>query len=191
MPALPAWHLAPPVQEANYRPAIISDLTLRFIRPNSGWSARWNSPAGQPLHGFYFDWKPGRVPPENMNNHQPGGCLGNLGYELIKEFPPITITLSGTSLNARHLLFDDHGRPLHLLYLVSEATAPDPTYTATARSEYDFFNYTNRLRSVLQGRRNPGQRLIETGLWDEPSEAAARAIFTTYLHTWLKPGQAP
>ncbi len=193
MPALPAWHLAPPVQEANYRPAIISDRTLRFIRPNSGWSARWDSPAGQPLHGFYFDWKPGRVPPENMNNHQPGGCLGNLGYELIKEFPPITITLAGTSLNARHLLFDDHGRPLHLLYLVSEATAPDPTYTATAtaRSEYDFFNYTNRLHSVLQGRRNPGQRLIETGLWDEPSEAAARAIFTSYLHTWLKPGQAP
>ena len=46
-------------------------------------------------------------------------------------------------------------------------------------------------RAVLQGRRNPGQRRIETGLWDEPSEAAARAIFATYLQTWLKPGQAP
>ena len=48
-----------------------------------------------------------------------------------------------------------------------------------------------RLRAVLQGRRNPCQRLIETGLWDEPSEAAARAIFATYLQTWLNPGQAP
>jgi exosortase len=191
MPALPAWYLAPPVQEANYRPAIISDRVMHSIRPSSGWCARWNTPAGLPLHGFFFDWKPGHVPPENMNVHQPGGCLGALGIELIKEFPPIPVPLGETSLNARHLLFDDHGRPLHLLYLVSEATAPDPTYLTAGRSEYDYFNYSNRLRAVLQGRRNPGQRLIETGLWDEPSEAAARAIFATYLETWLKPGQAP
>ncbi len=128
-----------------------------------------------------------------MNVYQPGGCLGALGIELIKEFPPIPTLLWGTSLNVRHLLFDDHGRPLHLLYLVSEATATaaDPTSLTAARSEYDHFNYTNRLRAVLQGRRNPGQRLIETGLWDETSEAAARAIFATYLQTWLNPGQAP
>jgi len=188
MPALPAWHLAPPVQEANYRPAKISDEAMRTIRPTSGWSARWNTPAGQPLHGFFFDWKPGHVPPENMNVHHPGGCLGALGIELIKEFPPIPIPLAGTSLNARHLLFDDNGRPLHLLYLISEATAPDPSYTAAARFEY---TYSDRFRTVLQGRRNPGQRLIETGLWDEPSETAARAVFTSYLQTWLKAGQAP
>jgi exosortase len=193
MPALPTWHLAPPVQEANYRPAIISDRTLYMIRPSSSWSARWKTPAGQPLHGFFFEWKPGDAPPKNMNDHQPSGCLGAVGIELIKEFPSLSIPvpLTGTTLNARHLLFDDHGRPLHLLYLVAEATAPDPTFTAANGLEYSYFDYSNRLRNVLQGRRNPGQRVIETGLWDEPSEAAARAIFTTYLQTWIKPGQAP
>jgi hypothetical protein len=70
--------------------------------------------------------------------------------------------------------------------------AHGPTLQAWGQASPDTLSVTQlRLRAVLQGRRNPGQRLIETGLWDEPSEAAARAIFATYLETWLKPGQAP
>ena len=181
------------IRSGEASPAIISDRTLYMIRPSSSWSARWKTPAGQPLHGFFFEWKPGDAPPKNMNDHQPSGCLGAVGIEFIKEFPSLflPVSVAGTSLNARHLLFDDHGRPLHLLYLAAEAPDPDPTFTAADRLEYSYFDYSNRLRNVLQGRRNPGQRVIETGLWDEPSEAAARAIFTTYLQTWIKPGQAP
>jgi hypothetical protein len=187
MPALPAWHLAQPVNEPGYRPAKIDDRTSLMVRHSSGWSARWTTPTGQPLHGFYFEWKPGLVPPENMNMHQPGGCLGALGITFIKEFPPIPIKLSGATLTARHLLFDDHGRPLQLLYLISEATAPDPSYIAAPRFDY---SWKDRFHTVLQGRRNPGQRLIETGLWDEPTETSARATFTTLLKTWLQPGNA-
>ncbi len=72
--------------------------------------------------------------------------------------------------------------------LVSKTSIPDPIYTAAARFGY---TYTDRFRTFLQGRRNPGQRLVETGLWDEPSETTARAIFTTFLQTWLRPGNAP
>ena len=65
--------------------------------------------------------------------------------------------------------------------------AHGPTLQAWGQASPDTFSVTQlRLRAVLQGRRNPGQRLIETGLWDEPSETAA-----TYLQTWVKPGQAP
>ena len=182
----PLWHLDPPRTAPAFREASINDRTTIMLRYSQGWSARWTTATGQPLHGFYFEWAPGRVPPENLNVHQPGNCLGSIGITFVTEYAAIPVTVAGQSLTARHLRFDDAGRPLHLLYLFSEDTAPDPA-APSSNAPFDF-SYQHRLLSVLQGRRNPGQRLLETGLWDEPSEAAARAAFTAFLGAWLQPG---
>jgi exosortase len=184
--AAPLWHLEPPLTAPGYRSAPINDRTQSLLRYSRGWSARWNTAPGQPLHGFYFQWSPGRVPPENLNVHQPGNCLGTIGIKFVAEYAPIPITVEGQLHTARHLRFDDAGRPLHLLYLFSEDTRPAAT-SSPETSPFDF-SYRQRLTAALQGRRNPGQRLLETGLWDEPSEANARIAFTAILQQWLKPG---
>ena len=154
-----------------------------MLRHTFGWSARWNSASGQSWQGFYFEWGPGRVPPENMNVHLPGGCLGAIGIDFVEEYEPIEVPLAGHVYQARHLRFEREGRPLQLLYLVAEDTAalvPSP-------GAFDF-SYQLRLESVMQGRRNPGQRMVEVGLWNEPSKEVARGAFRDFLEAWLKEG---
>lgn len=178
----PRWQASPPTAAPSYRAAKIDQRTTIMLRYSDGWSARWTTPTGQPLHGFYFQWDQGQVPPENLNVHQPGNCLGALGITQVTEYPVIPVSPAGQLITARHLRFDDGGRPLHLLYLFSEDAEPLPSVTVGA---FDF-SYFKRFESVLQGRRNPGQRLIEIGLWDEPSEAAARATFEQFLKDWIR-----
>ena len=181
--SLPPWHLVAPLAEPGYRPVPIDDRTALMLRHTFGWSARWNSRTGQSLQGFYFEWGPGRVPPENMNVHLPGGCLGAIGIDFVEEYAPLEVELAGHRYQARHLRFEREGRPLQLLYLVAEdSMALQPTPGA-----FDF-SYQRRLQSVLQGRRNPGQRLVEIGLWSEPSQAAARVAFAGFLEAWLRDG---
>ena len=178
----PKWLALPPVNAPASRAASIDDRTTLMLRYSAAWSARWTTATGQPLHGFSFEWGPGRVPPENLNVHQPGNCLGALGMSQVTEYPFIPLPGGAPGLQARHLRFEDNGRPLHLLYLFSEDAPLAPTVTVGA---FDF-SYFRRFESVLQGRRNPGQRLIEVGLWDEPSEAAAREVFVGFLRAWVK-----
>ncbi len=177
----PDWYLAAPVTAPSFREVPIDDRTAIMLRYTKGWSAKWQAPGGQPLHGFYFEWGPGRVPPENMNVHRPGGCLANLGIHLVKELAPIEVPLGREVLKSRFLLFDDGGHPLYLIYLVSETHQSGDT----SHGPFDF-TYGNRFQSVIRGRRNPGQRFIETGLWNAPSEDEARTVFTGLLTQWLR-----
>ena len=178
-PPPPGWHLAAPTAQPGYRSLPMDDRTaLQLLKPG-GWTARWQTPSGQALHGFFLEWNPGQIAPDIMTTHLPGNCLSNLGMKLVKEYPPLQITLAGEPATARLLRFNDHDRPLFVLYLLRENN-PSGSIASPAQG--------SRLAPVIEGRRNAGQRLVEIGLWDEPSEPAARALFTALLQTNLRSG---
>ncbi len=180
---LPPWHLEKPSAAAEFRELPVDKRTANMLRYSKGWSAQWKTTEGRPFQGFYFEWDTGDVPPENMNVHRPGGCLAAIGIEFVRELPPLTATPDGIPLTCRVLLFNDRGRPLHILYLVQENSQSE----APPVNAFDF-SYMTRLHAVRLGRRNPGQRFIEAGLWDEPSEVNAREIFTDLLNKWVRQG---
>ncbi len=180
-PATPPWHMAAPRHAPAFKDWPIHGRTARLLRHSDGWSAQWHSPTGQLLHAYYLEWNAGTVPPEHMNVHKPGGCLANLGITIDQELAPLETTGHAYPLHARLLRCTDRGRPLHVLYAVTSATPA----TSDERITFDF-SYSRRLRAALHGQRNPGQRLLEIGLWDEPDETKARQLFHQLLLTQLR-----
>lgn len=180
--AHPLWQLLRPVTAPNFREVPVDYRTRQILRFSDGWSARWSSPSGNEFQGYYFVWKPGKTPPGNMNLHRPGSCLANVGIELLEEAAPLQFSSPGHILPVRFLHFRDGKRPLYVAYFVSEdwEVGPDADVGAFDAS------YSRRMAAVLAGRRNSGQRLLEVGLWDEPSEATARESFTQFLSSQLQ-----
>lgn len=181
--ASPGWHLAPPSSAPAFADLPIDDRTTLMLRYSKAWSARWMSKSGHQVRGFFIEWSAGRVPPENMNVHQPGGCLGSLGIDFVEELAPLSVPFGGVLKNVRLLRFNDRSRPLHVLYFVDEISRPQDDNT----QPFDF-EYERRWDYVLNARRNTGQRFIEIGLWDQPSEAAVRSEFHAMLEEWVREG---
>jgi exosortase len=180
-PIGPMWELNQPVADPSFRSVRINDLTAKMLRYSRGWSAKWSCPNGHPLHGFFIEWQPGKMPPENMNVHRPGGCLANLGMEEIGELAPLEVKSNGQILPIRFLQFRDGKRPLYIAYFVVELQRNQKSEVVGA---FDF-SYGRRFAAALAGRRNAGQRLLEIGTWDQPNEAQARAVLTDYLEKHL------
>ena len=181
--AAPVWHLQEPSITRGFRALPIDDRTAITLRYSRAWSAKWVTRNGKPVHGYYCEWDAGRVPPENMNVHQPGGCLANLGMKLLEELAPLEVNAGGMMHQVRLMRFQDGSRPLYLIYSVTESSRSNHSST----SPFDF-TYGNRWEYVFSGRRNPGQRFIEIGLWDEPSEEVVRTEFTAFLTEWIREG---
>jgi exosortase len=181
--ASPGWHLALPSSATEFAELPIDDRTKLMLRYSKAWSARWKSNSGHPVRGFFIEWNAGRIPPENMNVHQPGGCLGSLGIEFVEELAPVSVPIGGVIQNVRLLRFNDRSRPLHVLYFVDEVSRPPD-----GRTQPFDFEYERRWDYVLKARRNTGQRFLEIGLWDQPSEAAVRSEFLAMLDEWVRDG---
>ena len=173
----PLWHIEPPRGAAGFSEIPITGRTAFMLRHDRGWSGRWKTAEGLPVHVYYIEWDPGSTPPGHMNMHTPGGCLSAIGMELVAELEPLHWRRGDLELTVRLLKFDDRGTPMHLAYLVwsewrNGDRDPDVIFD---------FSYRRRLRSVLTGRRNPGQRMLEAGWWGDQTEAEARARITAFL----------
>jgi exosortase/archaeosortase family protein len=178
-----AWHIATPQAAQGYRPHPIADRTKIMLRYSDGWSARWQSPEGKPMQGYYFDWSKGKVPPENMNVHTPGGCLTAAGFKVVGEAAPLKFRTNGQEREARVMRLLDGERPLFVLFSVSSKAELENAKT------YGFdFSYAKRWLAAFHGLRNAGQRLLEVGLWDVSDEATARMLFTQFLEAQVREG---
>jgi len=171
--AAPPWHLAPPVDAPGYHRLPLDPRTMALLRQPRGWSARWNSPEGKSMQGFYFEWEPGVISAEMSQIHNPGVCLDAIGMKMVEELEPISVVKHDVFLSARFFHYEDRGRPLFVLFLVQAQNSQ----ISEARTAWMTF----RWGPVLEGRRNEGQRLIEIGLWDVPTQVSAKAIFVSTL----------
>lgn len=180
---LPPWHLAPPQNAAGFSLATPSDRIVRLLRFSRAWSAKWLTPSSKPVHAFYMEWDKGRVPPENMRSHQPGICLPGMGMTLIAEHDPVTLSTAGFPATARVFEFKDRGQPVFVFYMVQESSPIDPSSSPDSSNSLSL-----RLAAVRSARRNPGQRFVELGIWNEPSPANARAAFLDFWNAALRTG---
>jgi hypothetical protein len=125
------------------------------------------------MQGFYFEWQPESVSADYSTMHNPEVCLGAIGVKVVEELEPISVEKHDVFLSARFFHYEDRGRSLYVLFLVqTQNSQKSEARTAWMRYRWD---------PVLEGRRNEGQRLIEIGLWDVPTQVSAKAIFISTL----------
>ncbi|MFN0130090.1 MAG: exosortase/archaeosortase family protein [Verrucomicrobiales bacterium] len=181
--AAPEWSLRPPESAPRFQVTPIPQRTRQLLRYQGGWSARWRTPQGHQLHGFFLTWGAGQAPPEILHSHEPGNCLTLAGMTLVRAHPePLYMEITPDhAIKFQVLEFSDRGRPLHVFHAVEETIALRPRHVPVPEG----LTRHARLHAAWTGQRNEGLRLIEVGIWNAADVNEARRVMSNFLNASL------
>jgi hypothetical protein len=175
------WNVQWPEQAPNFRKLKIDNEIRAVLRFDQGDAAAWTnsspvnatepSPVGCSL--YVFRWNPGKNSALLANLHRPDVCLPASGWKQIADHGvrsyPIT---DSVELPFRHFEFQrtlDGAAPqtAHAFYCLSEDRASESSASLSKRNSPGMFGNrsewtrSERLCSVLEGRRHLGQQVVE------------------------------
>jgi exosortase/archaeosortase family protein len=151
-----AWHFVRRGIEHGATPTKIPSAAMDTLRYPEGFSETWRDGGGRRWQWFYFRWLPGRTATQVTRVHNPTVCLPGVGMTLEKELPTLTYQTGDLRILFHAYHFTDRGIPLYVFHSISEDFS---AYDAAPAP--DGYEIQSRLRAVVEGRRNRGQRLLE------------------------------
>jgi exosortase len=185
------WHVHWPESAPDFHPLKLDEEVRRTLRFDEGKAASWNCPpiesietvnppavAGSPrvtCFAYFFRWKPGRNSALLANLHRPDVCLPAIGWEQVADNGVRQYSAAASFvLPFRHFEFrhgtkqDPAQQVAHAFYCLWEDRAPPGTVAASRLPQMTTSPSTwtrgERVRAVLEGRRNLGQQVMEVVL---------------------------
>ncbi len=173
-----AWDLKWPENAASFQRAELGERSRALLKYNEGQLASWQTGEGFVWQMYYLRWLPGRVSKFLAGGHYPTVCLPASGLRLVAETGPFVVQVGDLTIPFVTYLFDDSGRDVHVFHAILE----DNQASYDERVVYRQASSSERLRSVLRGERNLGQRVIGVALHGPFDAAEARATLESTLH---------
>jgi len=167
LPPATLWTVAWPVDNPTFKNASIPERSRQILRYNEGRCATWET-SGILWQAVYLRWEPGRTALHLIQNHTPQICMSGAGKLLRTISEREWLTVGDLQLPFMICSIENSGQPTYVYYC-----AWDDRTSQQGRDTLSL-SYGNRLRPVLKGLRNPGQRSFEIMLTGELDETKAR-----------------
>jgi exosortase len=175
VPKTTAWNVEFPRDNPTFRALPFSDRTKQFLRYDEGVNGAWIEEGDLKLQAIFLRWKPGRITPHLAKSHTPEVCLTAAGHKLLSQSDLRLISVHGLRLPFRSYVVQGESVPIHVFYCLWEDRADEQGFGTTS------LTYANRLKPVLAGRRNSGQRSLEIALWGMADAAEAETALAREL----------
>jgi exosortase/archaeosortase family protein len=150
------WSVAWPNQSSQFRPAAVPENSLAILRCSDSQAASWQDEDGNRWSGFFLHWAPGKNSAQLAKGHRPDICFPAAGAHLVSDLGYVTLPAAGIELRFRHQVFENDAGPFHVFYCLWSDRMP-----SEKESLWEDGSQGSRLRAVLAGRRNLGQRVLE------------------------------
>ena len=154
-PASASWRISPPKQRLGYCENGFRPQTRQFLRFDEGLDATWRDDTGLRWQLIFLRWNPGRVAAHLAKNHTPDDCLTASGHEILERSDPRRFSVYGLDLPFRSYVVRGELGLARVFYCLWQDRAMQRPFDA------EWLTYSNRLRAVLRGERNCGQRSLE------------------------------
>jgi exosortase/archaeosortase family protein len=154
-----AWRVELPSENPTYRPVLFSEKTKQFLRYDEGVNGAWLEKGAVRCQAIFLRWNPGRIAPNLAKSHTPEVCLTAAGRELISQSDLRLIPVRSLQMPFRSYVMKDETGPIHVFYCLWEDRADTQDFKTAS------LTFANRLRPVMAGRRNSGQRSLEVAIW--------------------------
>ncbi len=174
------WRAEFPRGESSFKTVDLPAAAREILRYDAGDSASWRSADGTRWQMIYLRWEPGRTATTLARNHTPEICLPAAGKNLRDISDVSRVEAAGLSLPFRCYTTEQGGRPLFVFYSLWEDGA------AEQRNVTELLTRGARLAAVRERRRNPGQRVLQIGLWGARDAAHAEELLRAELPKLLK-----
>ena len=173
---------------AGSSPVQIPDRTRRILFFPEGFSERFRDTEGRRWQFFYFRWPAGRTAVQAINIHNPQTCLGSIGLNLVRQLPPVEIRAGGMVLPFNVYVFEDQGRPLLVYHSIIADRLQESHDAPTMELASGDTTLGGRWKSVAQGTRNRGQRLLEAAVWGTDNVVEASSALQRFLEQAIEAG---
>ncbi|MCE9588414.1 MAG: exosortase/archaeosortase family protein [Verrucomicrobia bacterium] len=173
------WEVARRVGVAGVSDVPIAPRTLRMLFYPDGFSEKWMGASGEVGQAFYLEWPPGRTALQSVQMHSPEVCLSNMGMHLERQLGDTEFGTPAERIGLHGWLFSQQGWPVYVFHSIMEQGKVGGVSMIRDQS------LKGRVRNVMMGTRNRGQRMVEVAFWNLPSEAAARDALKRYFQETL------
>jgi exosortase len=167
LPVTTQWTVVWPTNNPLVAELSLPERTRQILRYDEGRDASWTDADGARWQAIFLRWNPGSTAAFLANNHTPEVCVTAAGRKLISSSELKWFDVNGLKMPFRAYTFGDEGGTLRVFYCLWNDRANGQTF-ATASLDYQ-----RRLKSVLSGQRNSGQRSIELAVSGVDDSAAA------------------
>ena len=123
-----------------------------------------------------------------INIHNPQTCLGSIGLNLVRQLPPVEIRAGGMVLPFNVYVFEDQGRPLLVYHSIIADRLQESHDAPTMELASGDTTLGGRWKSVAQGTRNRGQRLLEAAVWGTDNVVEASSALQRFLEQAIEAG---
>ncbi len=154
-----SWTLKWPEDHPALRKLPLSDRESVLLRCDESERAIWRDADGCHWQAVYLRWLPGRVWVQLVSDHSPSICLSASGRTLLPTRQIEPTSVRGLRFPFRTYKFRHGNRVAYTFHALWEDGA------AVQRTVSDGVTARDRLRSVRQGKRNRGQRVLEVTVW--------------------------
>jgi exosortase/archaeosortase family protein len=176
------WSVAWPVANPRFAKTSIPELSLAILRCSDSEAGAWPDDAGNQWSGFLLRWNPGKNSEQLAKGHRPDICFPAAGARLVEEFGRVTVVANGITLTFRHQSFETGAKSIHVFHcLWADRISPheDPGL--------DDGSQASRIRAVLAGKRNLGQKVLELVVQGPDSREEAVATLRQQLAGLIRP----
>jgi exosortase len=170
-----AWRAHPPSAAESVTRLPIAEATLEVLRCNTGEKWSWLEADGSSWLLMFFEWERGRTWVKQVTRHPPESCLGASGWQLLANPGAISFGLGPVTLSFDTYEFDAGGQRAHVFYCLWEDGASVQPKLTKDIAQLD------RVRAALQGRRNPGMKVLEIATWGHSTLEDAQAALRRQL----------
>jgi exosortase len=178
----PEWFFAWPAGPSeNYEPRELPERIRSILQYGEARHGILRLPGKKGWLAYEFVWPAGRTAAQLARSHSPSVCLPAGGARLVRRDPPVPLGPDPGAPVFEPWVFDYQGQPVLILYALWESA---PTGGGLA-DPGDFYRRGQRLRAVLEGRRNRGQKVFEIVIPFEGDADAAEADALAVLRPWF------
>jgi hypothetical protein len=149
------WHATLPNDIPGAEEIPVSKIARSKLKYDHGTTLRWQEPDGTQWSAYYLRWDAGSTFSRmSARDHRPEYCLGGSGYNCREDRGLLYFDALGLNLPFRAYVFERGGAVLYVFHCIWEDGAEEQPGFGSSK-------YLDRLKPVLNRKRNLGQRSLE------------------------------
>lgn len=177
----PAWTILPAGPDDGIRDEEIDKRVKDVLHYDRGFQRAWHDAQGHQWHLIFTEWAPGRMSLHYAQPHLPEQCQTMLGRTIISKSELRKMEIHGITI-AYNIYKIRAGRDeFCLMYVVNDDRIGGEEILIERPTP------ANRLKAVLAGRRNMGQRSIQLALIGENDETRAEQAMLKLIPQLVEP----
>jgi exosortase len=180
----PAWTVASADPASGLVDEDLGKRVSEMLRFDRGFQRSWRDQTGRQWHMIFTEWEPNRMSLHYAQPHLPEQCQRMIGREIVSKSELRKTEANGISIAYNLYKIRAGSDEFYLMYVINDDRISGKEVTVERATP------ANRMKTVMAGRRNMGQRSMQLALVGEPDAGVAEQAMLGLLPQLVVPAAA-